>query len=465
MFLGTVDDWTAEGTVVSWYPTAASYASAAQAARHPAPVSYQQSQHLHYYRRQTSLGRDIPRLCIGVWEIAGTCDIDAMTEAVNTHVRRHDTYHDRFAFGENDEIHRYVIDEPESITLAPTDHGTMTPPQIRKLLLDTPDPLQWDCFTFGIIQGEDRFTVYIAIDHLRADGMSAGVIFLDIQTAYFTSLQSAPAVLTPAASHRDYCTNQRAYTAALDEESPQIRSWREFVAANGGALPAFPLELGEATPDTPGAIDVFDLIDEDQGRRFEAACRAAGARFSGGVFACAALAEHRLTGAGTYFGLTPFDNRQDPAFATTVGWLASFVPLAIPTDGAPFEEVVNSAQSSFDLNTTLGAVPYYHLLEMPESSSSGPLEVPDRPVPMLSYIDIRKLPFSDYWDGLRIGIWGDNRLSEAVCMWVNRMRDKTQLVVAYPGTDVARKSVLRYVEAMRAEFTRAADGVEQFAHA
>ena len=130
-----------------------------------------------------------------------------------------------------------------------------------------------------------------------------------------------------------------------------------------------------------------------------------------------------------------------------------------------FEEVVNSAQSSFDLNTTLGAVPYYHLLEMPESSSSGPLEVPDRPVPMLSYIDIRKLPFSDYWDGLRIGIWGDNRLSEAVCMWVNRMRDKTQLVVAYPGTDVARKSVLRYVEAMRAEFTRVADGVEQFAHA
>jgi hypothetical protein len=460
MFLGTVDDWTAEGTVVSWYPTPASYATAALAARHPAPVSYQQSQHLKYYRRQTSLGRDIPRLCIGVWEIMGVCDIEAMTQAINTHVRRHDTYHDWFAFGENDEIQRYVVAEPEAITLAPTDHGTMTPPQIRKLLLDTPDPLQWDCFTFGIIQGEDRFTVYIAIDHLRADGMSAGVIFLDIQTAYFTSLQGAAAALAPAASHRDYCADQRTYTAALDEESPQIQTWRDFVAANGGALPAFPLELGEATADTAGAIDVFDLIDEEQGRRFEARCRAAGARFSGGVFACAALAENRLTGAATYFGLTPFDNRRDPTYATTVGWLASFVPLAIPTAGAPFDEVVNSAQSSFDLNTTLGPVPYYHLLEMPESAFE-PLEVPDRPVPMLSYIDIRKLPFSDYWDGLRIGIWGDNRLSEAVCMWVNRMQDRTQLVVAYPGTDVARQSVLRYVEAMRAEFTRVADGVEQ----
>ncbi len=464
MFLGTLEDWTAEGTVVSWYPTEASYASAADAAPHPAPLSYQQSQHLQYYRRQTSLGRDIPRLCIGVWEIMGVCDIDAMTEAVNAHVRRHDTYHDRFGFGEKDEIHRYAIADPEAITLAPTDHGRMTPPQIRKLILDTPDPLQWDCFTFGIIQSEDRFMVYIAIDHLRADGMSAGVIFLDIQTTYFAALENTPAALIPAASYRDYCDNQRAYAAGLDEESPQIQSWRIFVDANGGGLPAFPLELGDAAADTPGVIDVFDLIDDEQGLRFESACRAAGARFSGGVFACAAMAEHRLTGAATYFGLTPFENRRDPAFATAVGWLASFVPLAIPTGGAPFDEVVSSAQTSFDANTALGAVPYYHLLEMP-AVSSRPLEAPDRPVPMLSYIDIRKLPFSDYWDGLRIGIWGDNRLSEAVCMWVNRMHDRTQLVVAYPGTDVARESVLRYVEAMRAEFARVADGVEQYTHA
>lgn len=174
------------------------------------------------------------------------------------------------------------------------------------------------------------------------------------------------------------------------------------------------------------------------------------------MFACAALTEHRLTGAATYFGLTPFDNRRDPAHATAVGWLASFVPLAIPTAGASFDEVVSAAQASFDANTALGAVPYYHLLESPDESS-GPIEVPDRPVPMLSYIDIRKLPFGDYFDGLRAGVWGDNRLSETVCMWVNRMHDKTQLVVAYPGTDVARRSVSRYVETIRAEFTRVAD--------
>ncbi|MCV7408420.1 hypothetical protein AWC05_05190 [Mycobacterium florentinum] len=460
MFLGTVDDWTADGTVMSWCPTATTYACVADAQPHPAPVSYQQSQHLRYYRHQVGRGHDIPRLCIGAWEIEGTCDIEAMTQAVNSHVRRHDTYHDRFDFGDNDEIHRYVISDPDFITLAPTDLGMMEAHQIRKLLLDTPDPLRWDCFTFGIVQREDRFTVLIAIDHLRADGMSAGVIFLDIQTTYFATLQNDGATLIPTASHREYSANQRAYTANLNEESPEIQSWRAFLAANNGVLPRFPLELGDATPDTSGAIDVFDLIDADQGGRFEAACRAVGTRFSGGVFACAALAEHRLTGAATYFGLTPFDNRRNPDHALTVGWLASFVPLTIPTAGASFDEVVRAAQASFDANTALGAVPYYHLLATPDGSS-GDIKVPDRPVPMLSYIDIRKLPFGNDFDGLRAGIWGDNRLSETVCMWVNRMHDKTQLVVGYPGTEIARKSVRRYVQAMRAEFTRVSDGALQ----
>ena len=57
----------------------------------------------------------------------------------------------------------------------------------------------------------------------------------------------------------------------------------------------------------PCASDLMSvrLMDEQQTARFESACIAAGARFSGGVFACAALAEHELTGAETYYGITP----------------------------------------------------------------------------------------------------------------------------------------------------------------
>jgi hypothetical protein len=88
MLLGMVDDWTAEGTVVSWYPTEASHASAAQAACHPAPVSYQQPQHLQHYRRQTNLGRDIPRLCNGVWK-PGRADARGEPSGILHHQRAH----------------------------------------------------------------------------------------------------------------------------------------------------------------------------------------------------------------------------------------------------------------------------------------------------------------------------------------------------------------------------------------
>jgi hypothetical protein len=138
-----------------------------------------------------------------------------------------------------------------------------------------------------------------------------------------------------------------------------------------------------------------------------------------------------------------------------VGWFASFVPLMIPTGNLPFEDVVRAAQESFNNSRTLGEVPFYHILEM-EPPASGPIFV-DKPVPMISFIDIRRIPFSDMMDGLKVGIWGDNRLSEAVCMWVNRMHDKTELVISYPDTPTARESVYQYAEAMKAVFARIAD--------
>ena len=110
-------------------------------------------------------------------------------------------------------------------------------------------------------------------------------------------LEGTPVTLPDAGSYRAYCAAQRVYTASLTADSPQVRAWHSFAAANGGGLPSFPLPLGDRTASSVGAIDVVDLLDEKQGRRFEAKCRKAGARFSGGVFACAALAERQLTGA------------------------------------------------------------------------------------------------------------------------------------------------------------------------
>ena len=45
-----------------------------------------------------------------------------MTDAINAHVRRHDTYHSAFEF-ENDDIVRRTIDNPEVIDFVPVGVG------------------------------------------------------------------------------------------------------------------------------------------------------------------------------------------------------------------------------------------------------------------------------------------------------------------------------------------------------
>ncbi|KZS63500.1 condensation domain-containing protein [Mycobacterium ostraviense] len=458
-FKGTVDDWAPEGFIISWLPTEASYALARQAPIDEVPASYQQRRHLRVYREQKALGRDIPRLLIFAWDVQGVCDVEFMTHALNTHIRRHDTYRSWFAFNEDDYIVRRTIKDSEALALEfrPVDRGPMTPLEARQMLLDTPDPLQWDCFRFGVIQREDSFTIYAAVDHLHIDGMSFPTIIFELYMAYVMALQGAPTVLPESGSYRNYCATQQAHTASLTSESPQVRAWYRFIEQVGGALPSFPLPLGEVTDEMNGAMDVLELMDEGQGQRFEVACRAVGGRFWAGVFAAAALAERELTGAETYFGITPLANRMALTAVSSVGWFASLVPLVIPTANSTFEEVLLLAQESLNGSRTLGEVPFDHLLEM-KPSVPGPIFA-DKAVPLLSFIDFRRHPATNMAGISNIGLWGDHRLADEIRMWVGVMPDRTQLVISYPDNPIARDSVYRYADAMKAVLVRVADRI------
>ncbi len=80
----------------------------------------------------------------------------------------------------------------------------------------------------------------------------------------------------------------------------------------------------------PVTLLSVQLMDEQQTARFESACIAAGARFIGGVFACAAFAQYELTGAEIYYGLTPIDTRSTPADFMTIGLVHRPVPITVP---------------------------------------------------------------------------------------------------------------------------------------
>jgi hypothetical protein len=186
---------------------------------------------------------------------------------------------------------------------------------------------------------------------------------------------------------------------------------------------------------------------------------AAGARFSGGVVACAAFAEHELTGAETYYVVTPTTTRRTAAEFMTTGWFTGLIPITVPVDATSFGETARAAQASFDSGTGLANVPFDRVLELAESKLG--LRTPEPGVPMLSYLDAGLPPLSPViiaqWEALNGKVYSDARSAHQVGMWVNRV-EETTVTVAFPNNPIARESVTRYVEAMKSVYVRVADG-------
>ena len=139
----------------------------------------------------------------------------------------------------------------------------------------------------------------------------------------------------------------------------------------------------------------------------------------------------------------------------TPGWFASFIPVTVPASGMSFGDVAKAAQASFDSGKDLAFVPFDRVLELAPSGLG--LKKPERDVPMLSYIDVRSIPVSAQWDELNAAIYGDSRLSDQVCMWVNRFEKETTLTVSFPQNPVARESIARYIRALQSVYLRVAE--------
>lgn len=457
--LTAIHDWVdAPGSVVSWSPSPASLKKVRDSPRSAIPASYQQEQHIRSYRSHSANGLEMARLLIPVWNMPGRCDIRAMTFVINSYLRRHDTYHSWFEFDRNDRIVRHTVSSPTDIEFAATKHGEMVSAQWRDHALATPSPLDWDCFRFGVIQRDDHFTFYASLDHLHADATFMVALFVELDMNYAAVADGGvPISLPGAGSYTGYCSRQRDCAATLELESPDVREWIGFLEKNNGSLPQFPLPLGDRSP-CPGDLLTVELLDEFESDRFESACASVGVRFIGGVFACAAIAERELTGAGSYCVITPTTVRSTPAEWLTTGWFTGIVPIFVATTGKSFSEIAQAAQASFDSGLHLAGVPIERVFELAESMPG--IRPPDSGVPMLSYLDVGLPPLNPViiaqWEERNGRLYTDLGAANQIGMWVNRLGTGTRITVAYPDNPVARESVARYVELMKCVYLRVA---------
>jgi mycolipenoyl-CoA---2-(long-chain-fatty acyl)-trehalose mycolipenoyltransferase / long-chain-acyl-CoA---trehalose acyltransferase len=454
---GAINDWVPDpGSVVCWLPSPTSLAKVRQAPTCDVPASHQQARHLRNFRDHASRGADMSRLCIGSWDMPGQCDLRVMTYVINAHLRRHDTYHSWFEFTDANHILKHTICEPTDIQCVPIKRGDMTPTALREYLLAAPSPLQWDCFRFAIIQRADHFTFCFSIDHLYIDAQFFGALHIEFFLMYSALLAGGPPISLPTPGrYQDYCIRQHEYTSALTLDSPQVRAWVDFFESNDGTLPECPVSLGDGS----GSCDLMfvRVMDERQTAGFESACIASGARFSGGVFACAALAEHELTGAETYYGIVARDTRSTPRDFTTTGWFTGFVPITIPVNGSSFGDTARAAQESFDAGKDLANVPFNRVLEL-----APWLRMPQRRVPLLFHLDASMPPLSTVvsaqWAGSNVRVYHDGRVPARFDLRVNRYEKETHVIVFFPNNPVARRSVDRYIEALKSVYVRVAEG-------
>lgn len=458
-----IHDWTgASGDVVSWHPSAVSRAKLANAPVSTVPPSYQQAQHIRGYLAHLAAGTDMARLNIPAWDMPGKCDIRAMTHVINAYLRRHDTFHSWFEMTEQGDIVRHTADKPRDVAFAPTQHGEMTAMQWREHVLATPDPLRWDCFAFGIIQRADHFTFYIGIDHVHTDAMFMGLVLVEIHMMYASLVNGgAPIPLPPAGSYDDYCVRQHEFLSGITLDSPEVQDWIGFAKRNDGTMPHFPLPLGDPSVPCSGDLLTVRLMDKQQSERFESVCTSAGARFIGGVFACAALAEHAVTGCDAYHVITPTTTRRTPEEFQTTGWFTGTVPITVPVDASSFCATAKAAQISFDSGMPLARVPFDRVLELADDTLG--LRAPDPGVPMVSFLDAGLPPLSASiiaeWERMNGKVYSDARTAYQIGLWVNRGERETTVTVAFPNNPIARESIDRYLTAMIAVYLSVADGV------
>lgn len=459
LFVGTVHDWEpGPGKIVSWQASSASLENARRAPVSDVPLSTMQEAHIRGFSRYAEQGLDYARLVIGSADEPGRCDVRAMSFVINSHLRRHKTYHSWFEYDDANSIVRHTIRDAADIDFVPVRHDEMTSTQWHRFVLDTPDPLQWDCFRFGIIQRADHFTIFSIVDHLHCDPTIIFGLYTEIVMNYRALMRGGALVQRPPpASHDDFCVREQQHVSALTVESPEIRRWIEFAENNGGTLPDFPLPLGDLSHATGGGLLLERLMDQHQTAEFESLCTAAGARFSGGLFACVALAQYELTGAETYYGLAPIDKRRTLAEFSTMGWFTGVVPLTVQVHPKSFEETARAAQVSFDTNLDLANVSFNDVLKCaPWLKQWGPR------CTMVNYMDAGLPPFSatvaSQMKDANLRIYCDPRDPAHVYTSVIRLFDEVSIWVNFADNSIARDSVVRYLAALKSVLRRITEG-------
>lgn len=443
---------------------------AMRAPAHPVPPSPVQENHLLRYLANLEAHRPQSPWLGLAFDLPGRLDTAALAAALTKWTLRHETMLTWFSAepdraapgGAGTTLIRHKVAR-EDVDVRPVPRGVLDSEDavrehLRRQFHSGTSPMRWPPFTAAAVLGEDSSTVYFAIDHAHSDAYSMLLVFDELRVLYQAEREGVEADLPEVGSYLDAGTLERERAAALQADSPGVRSWVGFLLS--GPMPSFPLALGVPAGETRPSLSLeLDLLTADEADAFARVCRPHGAGFSAGLLAALGAVHRDLGGRDVYRGLSVVHTRNEVRWLAAQGWFINLVPVAFPLteDGRPLSptELMVAAGAGFRGACKLAAVSPLRVAEL----AGFPLQSDDSAVlPIVSYIDGRHARGSRDWEAANCNGLYDSSPSSEVMMWVNRRWDNTYMRVTYPDTPEARVNVPRLFDRFRSVVRRIAGG-------
>ena len=396
------------------------------------PVSFDQGRHVVEGQRPGSWMAVAVRLPAP----AGLGELAAAWDAV---VGRHGTLRTAFSLEYDDEL---LLNEVEVGRGEWVEHrvapGRATREVLREVLDTTCRPFDRPSHRLCVVQPDEsdddpRPALVVAADHAHVDMWSLLTLVRDL----LACLDDVRAGRTPGAGLPPAPSFAEHTQALLDlpREPPHVRRrWFGILDAEGGAMPAFPLPLGDLTPAPPEVVEVRDVLDAAACQRFSERATADGVRTIALAVSVLTRVTADLTGRPLR-AVFPVHSRHEQRWHDSCGW---FITNAVIESDDPDPEASATAVREA---IGLGSWPL------------GPILAPYGGMPVrpgmfaLSWLDTRRLPIR-LDPALELQYVSAAIRTDGVMVWFVVNDEGMHLRARYPDTPQARASVGRWLDAV-----------------
>ncbi|WP_267618111.1 condensation domain-containing protein [Gordonia bronchialis] len=284
-------------------------------------------------------------------------------------------------------------------------------------------PLRWPAYMFATVGRERSFTLLFAADHSLVDGYSLIMAQQELVTLYRAVRERRAVNLPDVGSYVDFSAQERQLADQSGADHPAVGTWRRFLQAGPGQMPALLAEQATVAPpefDPDPATDEPQeslwgmILDDPAANGFNAVCSEAGGTLTAGVLAAFAVVHHQLTGDAEFRCILPRHTRDETQWLTALGWFVAVAPFCIDMSDSPtFDQTVVRSTAELKKGRQGAALPFLRIAEL--------LGHRGHPRFVISFIDTRYAPGAGAADAGRAKVIRSHSYApDEVYIWINR---------------------------------------------